>query len=57
MAESRSAPGLAYTRRTVIEELDGRSEVRERKTREHAVTNLAGVTRAVLVRLDSTGMV
>jgi hypothetical protein len=51
-AERQQGIGFAYTRRTVIEELDDREIVRERKTREHAVTNLAGVARAVLVRLD-----
>ncbi len=52
VADLQPSRGLAYTRRTVIEELDDHSAVLERKTREHAVTNLAGVTRAVLVRLD-----
>ena len=52
VAELQPTRGLAYTRRTVIEELDDRSEVRDRKTREHSVTNLAGVTRAVLLKLD-----
>jgi len=58
VAESRVAAGrqrssgMAYTRRTVIEELDAHAAVRDRKTREHAVTILGGRTRTVLVRLD-----
>jgi len=44
--------GLAYTRRTVVEELDDHAAVRDRKTREHSVTIVGGRTRSVLVRLD-----
>lgn len=51
-AELQRTRGYAYTRKTVVEELGDRAEVVERRTREHAVTNLGGLTRSLLLRLD-----
>lgn len=51
-AERQKLHGMSYTRHTVVEELDAKAAVRERRTRDHAVTSMRGETRMVLLRQD-----
>lgn len=51
-AEIEARQEISYHRRTRIDELADDGAVRQTRSKEHAVTNRAGVIRAVLVKVD-----
>lgn len=51
-ADTEAQQEISYHRRTRIEELAADGAVEQSRSKEHAVTNRAGVIRAVLVKVD-----
>jgi hypothetical protein len=51
-AEREASQELVYVRRSVFEHLRSDGSVEERRSKEHCVTNCAGIVRAILIRFN-----